>query len=142
MPPTTVAPPELPPAAAVDTEAVRAAATAMVPLGQPVTDHGHQAVLTWRQIGEYYIAPETPVLLAALDPVGPLTATAGGRIRRLGGALATFADAAEPIIAELRRLGSAGAVTPAAGGANGRIVPPNTTDARPYCSAIRASPCT
>ncbi len=112
MPPTTVPPPQLPPAAAVDTEAVRAAATAMLPIGQPLTDHGHQAVLSWRQIGEYYIAPETPVLLAALDPVGPLTATSGERVRGLGAALATFADAAEPIITELRRLGSGGPVTP------------------------------
>lgn len=111
-PPTTVAPPELPPAAAVDTAAVRAAAGAMVPLGQPVADHGDQAIRTWRQIGSYYIAVETPVLIAALDPIGPLTEKSGERIRGLGTALATFADAAEPIIAELRRLGAGGAVTP------------------------------
>lgn len=113
MGPATVAPPALPPAAAVDTEAVRSAATAMVPLGQPVTDHGDQAIRAWRQIGYYYIAPETPVLLAALDPIGPLTEKTGERIRGVGTALATFADAAEPIIAELRRLGTAGPVTPA-----------------------------
>lgn len=113
MGPATVAPPALPPAAAVDTEAVRAAATAMVPLGQPVTDHGDQAIRAWRQIGTYYIAPETPVLIAALDPIGPLTEKSGERIRGLGTALATFADAAEPIIAELRRLGTGGPVTPA-----------------------------
>lgn len=112
MPAATVAPPALPPAAAVDTEAVRSAATAMVPLGQPVTDHGDQAVRTWRQIGTYYIAAETPVLISALDSVGPMTEKAGERIRSLGAALATFADLAEPIIAELRRLGSGGPVTP------------------------------
>jgi hypothetical protein len=111
-PPTTVAPPDLPPAAAVDTEAVRAAAGAMVPLAQPVTDHGGQAIRTWRQIGSYYIAAETPVLIAALDPIGPLTEKSGDRIRGLGTALATFADAAEPIIVELRRLGGGGPVTP------------------------------
>jgi hypothetical protein len=112
MLPTTVAPPALPPAAAVDTEAVWAAATALTPLGQPVTDHGEQAVRAWRQIGDFYIAPETPVLLAALDPIVPLTEKSGERIRGLGTALATFADAAEPIIAELRRLGTGGPVTP------------------------------
>jgi hypothetical protein len=112
MPPTTVAPPALPPAAAIDTEAVRAAATAMVPMGQPLTDHGDQAIRTWRQIGSFYIAPETPVLIAALDPIGPLTEKSGERIRGLGTALATFADAAEPIITELRRLGGGGPVTP------------------------------
>ncbi len=102
MGPTTVAAPALPPAAAVDTEAVRSAATAMVPLGQPVTDHGDQAIRTWREIGNYYIAAETPVLIAALDPIGPLTDKTGERIRGVGTALATFADAADPIIAEER----------------------------------------
>ena len=53
------------------------------------------------------------MLIAALDPVGPLTEKSGQRIRGLGSALATFADAAEPIIAELRRLGAGGPVTPA-----------------------------
>jgi hypothetical protein len=112
MGPDTVAPPALPPAAAVDTEAVRAAAAAMLPLAQPVTDHGDGAVRAWRQIGAYYIAPETPVLIAALDPAGALAEKSGERIRGLGAALGTFADAAEPIIAELRRLGTAGPVTP------------------------------
>ncbi|HEY6747948.1 MAG TPA: hypothetical protein VI357_19810 [Mycobacteriales bacterium] len=112
MPPTTVAPPELPPAAAVDVEAVRAAAAGMLPLAQPVADHGDAAVRTWRQIGSCYIAPETPVLLAALDPVGPLAEKSAERIRGLGTALDTFADAAEPIIAELRRLDTGGPVTP------------------------------
>jgi hypothetical protein len=112
-PPTTVAPPALPPAAAVDTAAIRAAAAAMMPLGQPVADLGDQAIRTWRRIGDCYIAVETPVLIAALDPIGPLTEKSGERIRGLGAALGAFADAAEPIIAELRRLGGGGPVTPA-----------------------------
>lgn len=114
MPAKTVAPPALPAAAAVDTEAVRAAAAALAALAQPVTDQGHQTLLSWRQIGSCYIAPETPVLLAALDPIGPLTGKTGERIGGLGAALRTFADAAEPVIAELRRLGAGGPVPPAA----------------------------
>jgi hypothetical protein len=113
MPTPTVAPPDLPPAAGVDTAAIRAAATALTPLGQPIADLGDAAIRAWRHIGDYYIARETPVLIAALDPVGPLTEKSGARIRGLGTALATFADAAEPIIAELRRLGGGGPVTPA-----------------------------
>ncbi|HST66375.1 MAG TPA: hypothetical protein VLM05_14415 [Mycobacteriales bacterium] len=108
----TVTAPDLPPAAGVDCEAVRSAAAALAPLAQPVADHGDRIVLTWRQIGEFYIAPETPVLLAALDPVRPLAETSGERIAGLGAALRTFADAAEPIIDELRRLGAGGPVTP------------------------------
>jgi hypothetical protein len=112
VPTPTVAPPDLPPAAGVDTAAIRAAASALTPLGQPVADLGDAAIRAWRHIGDYYIARETPVLIAALDPIGPLTEKSGERVRGLGAALATFADAAEPIIAELRRLGGGGPVTP------------------------------
>lgn len=112
MPTPTVAPPDLPPAAGVDTAAIRAAATALTPLGRPVADLGDAAIRAWRHIGDYYIALETPVLIAALDPIGPLTEKSGERISGLGAALATFADAAEPIIAELHRLGGGGPVPP------------------------------
>jgi hypothetical protein len=112
MAPVTVAAPALPPAAAVDCEAVRNAATALTPLADPITDHGARATLAWRQIGDFYIAPETPVLLAALDPVRPLAGTTGERVLGLGAALRTFADGAEPVIDELHRLNTSAPVTP------------------------------
>lgn len=116
MPETLVAAPALPPGAAVDAAAVRAAGARLVPLGQPVADHGEETVRSWRWIGDHYHAPETPVLLAALDPLVEATDTASRRILGLGTALTVWADGIEPIIAELRRLGAAGTVTPAEAG--------------------------
>jgi hypothetical protein len=89
---------------AIDVVAIRAAAGALAPLGPAVGDGGNRTIGAWRQLGAYYIAPETPVLLAALDPVGPLTQRAADRVSGLARALTGFADRVEPLLAELRRL--------------------------------------
>lgn len=109
--PVTVPPPALPPAAAIDFEAVHAAAARLMPLGAPVADHGRKATLAWRQVGDHYRAPETPVLLGALDKVAPLAATSGRQVAGLGTALDVFADMAEPLVLQLRRLAAADRVT-------------------------------
>lgn len=96
-------------AAAVDVGAIRAAATALGPLAPAVADTGERTVRTWREVGTYYIAPETPVLVSALDPVGALTRRTGDRLTGVSRALLTYADAAEPLIADLQRLRADGA---------------------------------
>lgn len=88
----------------VDVVEVQTAAAKMLPLGPQVTEDGAQTVREWRRSGEFYLAPETPTLLAALDPVVRLTATAGDRIAGLGRVLTAYAEQAGPIIAELRQL--------------------------------------
>ena len=122
----------------IDVGAIRAAATAMTPLAPEVADTGDRTVRTWREIGTYYIAPETPVLVNALDPVGPLTRRTADRTTGLARALLTWADAAEPLLADLRRLQAEPEVSPGTVGRLDRLTAELAVVERDCAAAIRA----
>lgn len=133
MPPQT-----LPPLPDLDPAAVRAAATTLAPLGPEVTGTGDRTVRGWRQVGTYYLAPETPVLLAALDPVGVATLRTGERLDGLSRALTTYADRAEPPLTELRRMhATAGPITPEQAARATALVAEIDTAERECAAAIR-----
>lgn len=122
----------------IDVGAIRAAATAMTPLAPAVADTGDRSVRTWREIGTYYLAPETPVLVNALDPVGPLTRRTADRTTGLARALLTWADAAEPLLADLRRLGAGTEVSPGTVGRMDRLTTELAAVEQDCAAAIRA----
>jgi hypothetical protein len=120
-------PPALPPIPDVDPAAVRDAAAGLAPLGPAIADDGDRTIRTWRQVGSWYVAPETPVLLAALDPVGPLTLRCADRVGGVARALTAYADQVEPALTELRRL------------AHGRVTPEQVTRAGALVAEIEAA---
>jgi hypothetical protein len=91
----------------VDTAAIRAAAGRLVPLGFDAFDQARAAVRDWRSAEPFYVAPEAPTLLAALDPVGPAVLRISERLSTVSRALIAYADTAEPLIAQIKALRAA-----------------------------------
>ncbi|MGL5911009.1 MAG: hypothetical protein ACRCZP_13460 [Phycicoccus sp.] len=92
-----------------DTAAIRQAATDLGATAVPIADSGHTVVRTWRGVDPHYVAPESPVLVAALDPVLVEAKQAGDRAGEAGRVLGVWADDAEPLVTEGRALADAAA---------------------------------
>jgi hypothetical protein len=92
------------PAVNVDTARLREAARPLVPLGFDAQDQAKATMRAWQAAQPFYVAPEAPTLLAALNPVGPIVLRISERLSVASRALITYADTAEPLIAELERL--------------------------------------
>lgn len=88
----------------IDFIALKAVAAVLVHLASAVTDDGSQTVREWRRSSDYYVAPESPALLGALDPLIVRARAAGDRIAGLQPVLDHYASEAERIITEIRRL--------------------------------------
>ena len=97
-----------------DPAAIRHAAEALRGTAAPVADHGAEVTRIWRRCQPYYLAPEAPVLVAALDPVVTETQLASDRLAGVGRLLGTYADRIEPLVAEAKAiLATVGPQTPA-----------------------------
>ncbi|MGL4744809.1 MAG: hypothetical protein ACRCXL_10545 [Dermatophilaceae bacterium] len=87
-----------------DTAAIRQAATDLGAAAAPITDGGDLVVRTWRGVDPHYVAPESPVLVAALDPVLTESQQVGDDAGEAGRILGVWADDAEPLVTEGRTL--------------------------------------
>ncbi|MGL5860915.1 MAG: hypothetical protein ACRCY9_06655, partial [Phycicoccus sp.] len=87
-----------------DTAAIRQAATGLVATAIPIIDGGDAVARTWRGVEPHYVAPESPVLVAALDPVLVEAKQVGDRAADTGRVLGTWAEDAEPLVTEGRAL--------------------------------------
>jgi hypothetical protein len=97
-----------------DPAAIRDAARGLTACAGPVADQGAQVARTWRGCAPFYVAPETPVLVAALDPLVADTQATSDRLDRAGRLLGRYADRIEPILAQIKTIVSfSGPVDPA-----------------------------
>lgn len=92
------------PVVAVDPAAVRAAAAQLMGGGPALAEQAGIVVRTWAGLGPFYLAPEAPTLLAALDPVRTATEPHGDRLRSAGAALDAFSYEAEAVVSQLEDL--------------------------------------
>lgn len=97
-----------------DPAGIRHAAHGLTGASGPVADQGAHVARTWRGCQPFYVAPESPVLVAALDPVVTDTDAVSHRIGQAGRLLGRYADRIEPLLKEIREIVSfVGPVDPA-----------------------------
>ena len=102
-----------------DPAAIRDAGRGLSGAASPVADEGAQVARTWRGCEPFYVAPESPVLVAALDPVVTDTHVLSDRIDQAGGLLSRYADRIEPLLEQARAIVSfVGPVDPETAAAN------------------------
>lgn len=102
-----------------DPAAIRDAGRGLSGAASPVADEGAQVARTWRGCEPFYVAPESPVLVAALDPVVTDTHVLSDRIDQAGGLLSRYADQIEPLLEQARAIVSfVGPVDPETAAAN------------------------
>jgi hypothetical protein len=98
----------------INAAALKALAAVLVHLASAISDDGDRTVREWRHSQDFYVAPESPALLGALDPLIARAQTARDRIAGLAPVLDHYASEAERIIAEIRRLEASPAADAAA----------------------------
>ena len=102
-----------------DPAAIRDAGRGLSSAAGPVADQGAQVARTWRGCEPFYVAPESPVLVAALDPVVTDTDVLSDRLDATGGLLSRYADRIEPLLEQARAIVSfVGPVDPETAAAN------------------------
>ncbi|MGL5927710.1 MAG: hypothetical protein ACRCY8_02115 [Dermatophilaceae bacterium] len=87
-----------------DIDAIRQAAADLGATAVPIIDGGEAVVRTWRGVDPHYVAPESPVLVAALDPLLAEAKQVGDGAADAGRILRAWADDAEPLVTEGRAL--------------------------------------
>ena len=88
----------------INAAALKAVVAVLVQLASAISDDGAQTVREWRHSQDYYIAPESPALLGALDPLIARAQAARDRLAGLAPVLDHYATEADRIIKEIRRL--------------------------------------
>ena len=88
----------------INVAALKAVVAVLVQLASAISDDGAQTVREWRHSQDYYVAPESPALLGALDPLIVRAQAARDRLAGLAPVLDHYATEAERIISEIRRL--------------------------------------
>ena len=88
----------------INAAALKALAAVLVQLASAINEDGAQTVREWRHSQDFYMAPESPALLGALDPLIVRAQAARDRIAGLAPVLDHYATEAERIITEIRRL--------------------------------------
>jgi hypothetical protein len=102
-----------------DPAAIRDAGRGLSGAAGPVADEGAQVARTWRGCEPFYVAPESPVLVAALDPVVTDTDVLSDRLDATGALLSRYADRIEPLLEQARAIVSfVGPVDPETAAAN------------------------
>ncbi|MFD0686803.1 ADP-ribosyltransferase [Actinomadura fibrosa] len=83
---------------------VEAAGKALKGDGTAIAQTGHDIHADWQALSEFYIAPESPQLLAATKPVETAGNGFKGEVTTVGDALVAFAGEIRPIITRLQGL--------------------------------------
>jgi hypothetical protein len=103
------------PTIAIDTAGLRAVASALPPDGLALTRQAEVVVRTWIGLAEVYEAPESPVLVSALDPVRASARLHQARVDAVAPILDRFAAEVEDVVRQLDALRArAGSATGAA----------------------------
>ncbi|WP_422935441.1 glycohydrolase toxin TNT-related protein [Sinomonas sp. P47F7] len=88
----------------VDVEAIRTGASSLTSAAGEVRSGGAAVVSAWRPISGVYKGPGDAQLFSAMDPVGASSTAFGDDLDKVAGALRSFADQVEPIVARLKAL--------------------------------------
>lgn len=92
------------PTVAVDPAGIRDAADRLRDGGVALAEQADLVIHTWLGLGSFYVAPETRMLMASLDPVGRSARDHRERLAAVHTALDAFADEAEAVVRGLDNL--------------------------------------